>query len=65
MNNRQKIDLSITLSVIAFAIISILTIYSASTYISASVGNLALKQFVWYIIGFLLVFFINIPGYFI
>ncbi len=55
---KKKLDLSIILSVIAFAIISIITIYSASTYISESLGNLALKQLMWYVIGFILIFFI-------
>ncbi len=55
---RNKIDLSIIISVLLFAFISILTIYSASTYISKSVGNLALKQLMWYIVGFGLVMLI-------
>ena len=38
------------------AIVSIITIYSALTYTSKSLGNLALKQAVWYIVGFILVF---------
>ncbi len=59
MTSKKKIDISIILSVVAFALISIITIYSASTYISASVGNLALKQTVWYIVGFILVFLIT------
>ncbi len=35
-------------------IISIITIHSAQTYLSPELGNLALKQFFWYIIGFIL-----------
>ncbi len=56
---KRKFDYSIIISVIGFALISILTIYSASTYISASLGNLALKQLIWYIVGFILVYIIT------
>ena len=47
----SRINLCYLLPIIAFAIISIITIYSASTYISPSMGNLALKQGMWYLIG--------------
>lgn len=50
-----KIDLGILISIILFAIISVFTIHSASTYISSSMGNLVLKQSIWYIVGALLV----------
>lgn len=50
-----KINYNILVPVILLAIISIITIYSASTYTSKSLGNLALKQFIWYFIGFILV----------
>ena len=56
MNKRlRKIDMSILVPIILFAIISILTINSASTYISATQGNLVLKQIIWYSIGTILV----------
>lgn len=51
-----KINLKILIPIIMLAIISIITIYSASIYTSKSLGNLTLKQTIWYIIGFLLVF---------
>lgn len=38
------------------AIISVVTIYSAMSYTSPTLGNLALKQFVWYLVGGVLVF---------
>jgi len=38
-----------------FMIISISTIYSAQTYLSKSLGNLSLKQFIWYLIGFIII----------
>ncbi len=52
---KDKLDLIILIPVIIFAIISILTINSASTYISKSMGNLVLKQSIWYLVGSLFV----------
>lgn len=39
-------------------IISIITIHSAQTYLSANLGNLALKQFFWYGIGSMIILII-------
>ena len=39
-------------------IISIITIHSAQTYLSANLGNLALKQFFWYGIGLIIILII-------
>ena len=50
-----KINYHILIPIILLSIISILTIYSASTYTSKSLGNLALKQCMWYFFGFILV----------
>ena len=47
-----KLDYGILAIVLIFAIISIITIYSASTYISSDMGNLVFKQSIWYLIGF-------------
>lgn len=55
---KNKLNLNILIPIITLAIISVITIYSASTYISSSMGNLALKQFIWYVIGGILVFII-------
>ncbi len=41
-----------------FFIVSIVTIYSAGMYTSKALGNLAMKQFVWYIIGSLVIWFV-------
>ena len=46
-----KMNMHIFIPLILLSIISILTIYSALTYTSSSLGNLALKQAIWYIIG--------------
>lgn len=53
---KQKINYKILLSIILLSVISIITIYSALMYTSSSLGNLALKQAIWYLIGWGLVF---------
>lgn len=50
-----KINYKILIPIILLSIISIITINSALTYTSSSLGNLALKQAIWYGIGWLLV----------
>ena len=40
---------------IAFIVISIFSIYSAQTYLPSYLGNLALKQLIWYLIGIVLI----------
>ena len=50
-----KINYKILIPIILLSIISILTIYSALTYTSPTLGNLALKQSIWYLIGWILV----------
>lgn len=51
MYMRRKFNLSILVPICLLAIISIITIYSAQTYIAKSSGNLALKQMFWYFLG--------------
>ena len=58
MYQKKKIDWTILLIVGIFAILSIITISSALTYLSPSVGNLALKQACLYIVSFVFVFII-------
>ena len=55
MVKNKKINLSIVIPILILSIVSIATIYSASSYISKSMGNLALKQSIWYLIGIILV----------
>jgi len=50
-----KLNIPITICIFLFMIISILTIYSSMLYLSSSLGNLALKQFFFYVVGFLLI----------
>ena len=56
----QKINYKIFIPILLLAIISIITINSALTYTSSSLGNLAVKQAIWYAIGFLLVWVVVI-----
>ena len=53
-----KINYKILIPIILLSIISIITIYSASIYTSRELGNLALKQGIWYIVGWLLVYIV-------
>ena len=41
---------------LCFLVISILTIQSAQEYLSASLGELYLKQLLWYLVGGILIF---------
>lgn len=50
-----KINYSILICLLIFMVISIISIYSAMTYMPNYLGNLAFKQFIWYILGFILV----------
>lgn len=42
-----------------FVIVSVASIYSASMYLSPSLGRLYLKQLFWFFIGFVLIFLLN------
>jgi len=59
--SKYKIDISIVLCIIIFAIISIVTIGSAERLLDEST-NLAFKQTLWYISGFIIAFFIVFIG---
>ncbi len=52
---KSKINVRIVIPVVLLAIISVITIYSARIYTSPTLGNLALKQTAWYLIGIVLV----------
>ena len=53
--NHIKIDKLIVFFLCSLLIISLLSIYSASIYLSKSLGNLVLKQGLWYFIGTILI----------
>ncbi len=52
---KEKINLRIVIPIILLSIISIISIYSAAIYTSPSMGNLTLKQAIWYLVGVLLI----------
>ena len=54
----KKLNLKILVPICLLALISIITIYCASIYTSKSLGNLVLKQTLWYIVGIGLVVFL-------
>lgn len=51
--------LRILIPIFIFMIVSILSIYSSSSLLSISYNNLYIKQILWYIIGFVIVFLIS------
>lgn len=53
-----KLNIPIIVCILLFMIISIFTIYSSMMYLPSYLGNLALKQFIFYLIGFLLIIFL-------
>ena len=66
--SKYKVDKGIIFSIILFAIISVLSIYSALTLLdskgllTSSMNNLYIKQLLWYGIGFILAYFIMFIG---
>ena len=54
----KRLNKKILIPICMVAIISIITIYSALTYTSSELGNLALRQALWYFIGAILVAFL-------
>lgn len=54
-----KLNKSLIICVFIFMIISIVTIYSAMTYLPDYLGNLAFKQFMWYLVGFFMIVIVN------
>ena len=52
---KYKVNFKILIPIILLSIISIIAISSALTYTSSSLGNLAIKQAIWYLIGWVLV----------
>ena len=58
MLKKYKLDKFIIFSIFIFLIVSVTSIYSALTYLSPTLGNLALKQAFWYLVGFIIIFII-------
>ncbi len=60
--SKYKVDKGVLIPMVLFAIISVITIYSAQSLLGADMQNLALKQVIWYVIGFALAYFIMFIG---
>ena len=55
---KKKINIKLLLLVFIFMIISCFTIYSSMLYLPSYLGNLALRQLLWYLLGFIFIFII-------
>lgn len=55
--SKYKIDYTLLIPIILFAIISVLSIYSAQNLLSDNLQDLASRQVIWYIVGFVVIFF--------
>ena len=56
MNTKKiKLDIKLIILLLIISVISLISIYSASMYLSKSLGNLVLKQALWYSIGIILI----------
>ena len=60
--SKYKVDKGILITLIIFAIISILCIFSAQSLLGDEMQNLYLKQILWYGIGFIVAYFIMFIG---
>lgn len=58
MKRKFKLDKTTVICISIFFIISVISIYSASMYLSPTLGNLALKQSLWYLIGIIVIIII-------
>ena len=59
--SKYKVDISIVLCIILLAFISIITIGSAEKLLDEST-NLVLKQLIWYVVGFGIIFLVMLIG---
>lgn len=60
--SKYKVDRGLLIALILFAIISIATIYSAQSLLPSYMHDLAIRQLVWYVVGFILAYFIMFIG---
>ena len=58
LQKKIKIDKTLLFCMLIFTIVSLISIYSASMYLSKTLGNLVLKQSLWYLVGFFLIFLV-------
>lgn len=60
--SKYKIDFSIVIPIFIFFTISIITLISSKTILNNNLQNIYIKQIIWYIFGFLTVFFMMFIG---
>ena len=60
--SKYKIDKTILIPILLFAVISLLTLYGASSILPSSMDGLVTKQIFWYIGGFILAYLIMTIG---
>ncbi len=60
--SKYKVDRGLIVSLIVFAIISVITIYSAQNLLKSDMQNLYIKQILWYGIGFIIAYLIMFIG---
>ncbi len=59
---KYKVEKSILIPLLILAILSVITVNSATNILGAEFSNLALKQIIWYLVGFGLAYFIMFVG---
>jgi len=60
--SKYKIDKTILIPIILFAVISVFTLYGASSILPSYMGDLTQKQIIWYIAGFVIAYFVMTIG---
>ncbi|MBS7021115.1 MAG: rod shape-determining protein RodA [Firmicutes bacterium] len=60
--SKYKVDKGILIPMFLFAVISVITIYSAQSLLPSYMHDLALRQTAWYVIGFVIAYFIMFIG---
>ena len=60
--SKYRVDYLILIPLLIFALISIITIYSAQTLLPSYMNTLVFKQIMWYILGFGIAYFIMFIG---
>ena len=56
--SKIKIDKLMIFYIVVLGVFSLISIYSASMYLSKTLGNLVIKQAAWYLVSIILIFFI-------
>lgn len=60
--SKYKLDKSVVIPIILFALISIFTLYGADSILPSTMDNLVIKQIIWYGVGFFIVYIIMTIG---